>query len=153
MRYPPEHREKTRQRILSQAARLFRRRGYGGVGIDGIMAAARLTRGGFYGYFRSKADLFAAVMRREPDLHRRMRERTSEDPAGLIREALEIVAGYLHPDNQNKVGVSDFTTNVLFHVAVVLNDIELQVDNTSGSVAYVVNVSIKYTFQGGGPNA
>ena len=54
MRYSAEHKQRTRERILTQAARLFRRDGYQGVGIDSIMTGARLTRGGFYGHFRSK---------------------------------------------------------------------------------------------------
>ena len=61
MRYPSEHKAEVRRRIVECAASLFRRRGYDGVGIDAIMAEAELTRGGFYGHFKSKADLFAAV--------------------------------------------------------------------------------------------
>ncbi len=104
MRYPPEHKERTRRRILREAARLFRRRGYHGVGIDGIMSAVGLTRGGFYGHFRSKAALFAEVLRGEHDFNRRMRARRSPDRAALTREAHEIVAGYLDPANRERVG-------------------------------------------------
>jgi len=46
-----------RQRILEVAARLFREKGFEGVGVDGIMEEAGLTHGGFYGHFASKADL------------------------------------------------------------------------------------------------
>jgi len=45
------------QRILDAAARLFREKGFEGVGVDGIMEDAGLTHGGFYGHFDSKADL------------------------------------------------------------------------------------------------
>jgi len=104
MRYSAGHKERTRERILGQAGQLFRRLGYTGVGIDQIMAAAHLTRGGFYGYFRSKAALFAEVIAREPDLVRRMRARTGHTTAQLSTEALEIVAGYLAPENRERVG-------------------------------------------------
>jgi AcrR family transcriptional regulator len=104
MRYPKGHKDKTRQRIVTAAARLFRRHGYAGVGIDEIMAAADLTRGGFYGYFRSKSDLFAAVMQVEHDFNRRMGERPGESVRELGESALDVVSGYLDPRNRKSVG-------------------------------------------------
>jgi len=104
MRYKPEHKERTRERIVTHAARLFRRHGYDGVGVDTIMAASKLTRGGFYGYFRSKAALFAAVLRGEHDFITRMRARPGGTRGELTREALVVVDGYLHPDNRERVG-------------------------------------------------
>ena len=83
---------------------MFRRFGYAGVGIDRIMAAARLTRGGFYGYFRSKADLFAEVMRDEHEFNDRMQARRGRSPEELNRAAMEIVDGYLDPKNRAGVG-------------------------------------------------
>jgi len=104
MRYRPEHKAKVRQRILRAAGRLFRRRGYHGVGIDRIMAAARLTRGGFYGYFRSKSALFAAVLAEEHDFNRRLRGRPGETPAELAASAVTVADGYLDPANRERVG-------------------------------------------------
>jgi TetR/AcrR family transcriptional repressor of nem operon len=60
--YPPRHRDQVRARIVRAAQRLFNRRGFEAVSIDGIMAAAGLTRGGFYRYFESKSDLYAEAM-------------------------------------------------------------------------------------------
>ena len=48
MRYPEGHKASTRERIVATAARLFRVHGFAAVGIDRLMAAAGLTRGGFY---------------------------------------------------------------------------------------------------------
>lgn len=48
-----------RTHIVETASRLFRERGYDGVGVAGLMAAAGFTHGGFYKHFRSKADLMA----------------------------------------------------------------------------------------------
>jgi len=48
-----------RARIVETAATLFRERGYDGVGVADLMAAAGFTHGGFYKHFRSKADLIA----------------------------------------------------------------------------------------------
>ena len=104
MRYGAEHKERMRRRIVEVAGRLFRRHGYRGVGIDTIMSAAGLTRGGFYGYFRSKAALFAAVMAGEHDFTRRLQARPGRTRQALAAQALEVVTGYLHPENRRRVG-------------------------------------------------
>ncbi len=57
MRVSREQATENRQRILEVAGRLFREKGFEGVGVDGIMEEAGLTHGGFYGHFASKADL------------------------------------------------------------------------------------------------
>ena len=51
--------QENRARIVETAAALFRERGYDGVGVAELMAAAGFTHGGFYKHFRSKADLMA----------------------------------------------------------------------------------------------
>ncbi|MGP9801876.1 TetR/AcrR family transcriptional regulator [Rheinheimera sp. NSM] len=51
--------QENRQRIVETASVLFRERGYDGVGVAELMAAAGFTHGGFYKHFGSKADLMA----------------------------------------------------------------------------------------------
>ncbi|HSW06062.1 TetR family transcriptional regulator [Aquabacterium sp.] len=51
--------QENRAHIVATASALFRERGYDGVGIADLMAAAGFTHGGFYKHFRSKADLMA----------------------------------------------------------------------------------------------
>ncbi|MFP3624733.1 TetR/AcrR family transcriptional regulator, partial [Burkholderia sp. SIMBA_051] len=46
-----------RARIVETSSKLFRERGYDGVGVSDLMAAAGFTHGGFYKHFKSKADL------------------------------------------------------------------------------------------------
>lgn len=48
-----------RARIVETASALFRERGYDGVSVADLMAAAGFTHGGFYKHFQSKADLMA----------------------------------------------------------------------------------------------
>lgn len=48
-----------RAHIVDTASMLFRERGYDGVGVADLMAAAGFTHGGFYKHFGSKADLMA----------------------------------------------------------------------------------------------
>ena len=62
MRYGPEHKEKTRARILASAGKLFRRLGYHGAGVDKVMEEAGLTAGGFYAHFDSKQALLAEAI-------------------------------------------------------------------------------------------
>jgi len=82
-----------RQRILEAAGRLFREKGFDGIGVDGIMQEAGLTHGGFYGHFGSKADLAAqacaAALGRTADMWEAMATGHSED--GLA----EIVQSFL----------------------------------------------------------
>lgn len=51
--------EANRAHIVETASRLFRERGYDGIGVADLMAAAGFTHGGFYKHFASKADLMA----------------------------------------------------------------------------------------------
>lgn len=48
-----------RERIVETAARLFRQKGYDGIGVVDLMKSAGLTHGGFYGHFASKEELLA----------------------------------------------------------------------------------------------
>ena len=57
MKIKPEQIAENRERILTAAGKLFREKGFDGVGVDGIMKEAGFTHGGFYGHFASKADL------------------------------------------------------------------------------------------------
>ena len=48
-----------REHIVKTASAMFRERGFDGVGVADLMAAAGFTHGGFYKNFGSKADLMA----------------------------------------------------------------------------------------------
>src|SRR5437870_12845677 len=59
MRYEPEHKTRTRDRIVRNAARKLRAEGLRGPGVASVMKASGLTVGGFYKHFRSKDELLA----------------------------------------------------------------------------------------------
>ena len=61
-RYAAGHREEAKARILTAAGRGFRRRGYGGIGVDGLAKEAEVTSGAFYGHFSSKEAAFKEVV-------------------------------------------------------------------------------------------
>jgi len=48
----------SKARILASAGRGFRRKGFGGLGIDGLAKDAGVTSGAFYAHFESKAEAF-----------------------------------------------------------------------------------------------
>jgi TetR/AcrR family transcriptional repressor of nem operon len=62
MRYDSEHRQRTRERIVREAAVAIRKHGPDRIGIAGLMAKAGLTHGGFYAHFKSKDELVAEAI-------------------------------------------------------------------------------------------
>jgi TetR/AcrR family transcriptional regulator, transcriptional repressor for nem operon len=62
MRYPVEETAAKHERIVKEASRLFRERGFQNVSVGEVMKAAGLTHGAFYAHFASKEDLQAAAI-------------------------------------------------------------------------------------------
>ncbi|MBN2977670.1 TetR family transcriptional regulator [Pseudomonas fluorescens] len=59
MRVSKAQAQANREHIVETASAVFRERGFDGVGVADLMAAAGFTHGGFYKHFGSKADLMA----------------------------------------------------------------------------------------------
>jgi AcrR family transcriptional regulator len=91
--YRPGHKAETRARIVENARVLFNRHGYDNVTIDMVMEAASLTRGGFYGHFRNKQELFAAAV--SGFLMGRGARWRSEAGVNAVRPAVEDAANML----------------------------------------------------------
>lgn len=64
MKVSREQAARNRERVLAAAAKLFRERGFEGVGVADVMHGAGLTHGGFYGQFASKEELAAEAYAR-----------------------------------------------------------------------------------------
>jgi TetR/AcrR family transcriptional repressor of nem operon len=64
MRVSREQASQNRERVLDVAARLFREKGFDGIGVADLMKTAGLTHGGFYGQFASKEELMAQACER-----------------------------------------------------------------------------------------
>ena len=75
MRYSPDQKEKTPQRIGGEAARQFREKGVSNTGLQPLMKALGLTHGGFYAHFRSKDDLVESALQ---EAARQMDEETAQ---------------------------------------------------------------------------
>ena len=61
-----ESKERTRQRLLTEAQRLFRERGYAATSLEQIADAAEVTKGAIYGHFTSKEDLMISALAQVP---------------------------------------------------------------------------------------
>ncbi len=98
MRYSPDHKDLTRQRIIDTASLLFKERGIDATGIALVMSTAELTNGAFYAHFTSKEALVEAVITDQVD---KQIEEFAEFPH-TIEGVKTIVAAYLsqkHRDN------------------------------------------------------
>jgi TetR/AcrR family transcriptional regulator, transcriptional repressor for nem operon len=62
MPYPAGHRAAVKKKVIDSARKLFNRHGFESVSLSQIMADVGLTHGGFYSYFKSKSDLYTAVL-------------------------------------------------------------------------------------------
>jgi TetR/AcrR family transcriptional regulator, transcriptional repressor for nem operon len=62
MRYPVQQTAAKHERIVKEASRLFRERGFENVSVADVMKAAGLTHGAFYAHFGSKEELQAAAV-------------------------------------------------------------------------------------------
>jgi TetR/AcrR family transcriptional repressor of nem operon len=100
MRYDSEHKERTRARVLEEAAKAIRAEGPHRVGVAGVMAKAGLTHGGFYAHFASKDDLVVAAMSRMFDEASAKFDRLTagKPPAAALRAYIDFYLSRQHRD-------------------------------------------------------
>ncbi len=103
MRYDAEHKERTRVRLLTEAAIMLREEGPHGLSVVTLMKRQGLTHGGFYAHFESKDDLIARAI---DVMFDRNCERFLLRTRGLDGEAAlsSYIAYYLSPAHVNKPG-------------------------------------------------
>ena len=86
MRYSPEHKAASREALIKAAARVFREKGYAGVGVDQVADAAGVTSGSFYKHFTGKSQVLLEVARAGIDRVARrirtLRASPTADPLG-----------------------------------------------------------------------
>src|ERR1700736_5877138 len=100
MKVSREQAAENRARVIEVAGRLFREKGFNGVGVADIMKGAGLTHGGFYGQFASKDDLAikACAQTLDRSVARWTRLAAGDDPLAAI------VTSYLAPSHRNAPG-------------------------------------------------
>jgi len=100
MRYNVEHKARTREKVLREAANAIRAEGPDRIGVAALMAKAGLTHGGFYAHFESKDDLVAqAIEQMFADRYRNVVERLQGRPAAEQLESF--VDSYLSPRHRD----------------------------------------------------
>lgn len=62
MRYDAEHKQRTRDRVITVAKQAIRRDGVASLGVAAVMKDAGLTHGGFYAHFASRDALIEAAV-------------------------------------------------------------------------------------------
>jgi AcrR family transcriptional regulator len=92
MRYPKEHKDEARQRLLDASARHVKQHGFAASGVDALASAAGVTSGSLYKHFDGKSDLFAAVIRTELQ---RTAERFAHIDPGDAAAAEKAMTAYL----------------------------------------------------------
>jgi TetR/AcrR family transcriptional repressor of nem operon len=100
MRYDSEHKERTRQRVLTEAAAAIRVHGPDGIGVASLMSKAGLTHGGFYAHFKSKDDLVAQAITQmfEESRQRFIVNADDPDPAVALANYIDMYLSARHRD-------------------------------------------------------
>jgi TetR/AcrR family transcriptional regulator, transcriptional repressor for nem operon len=89
-----------RERVVATAARLFRERGFDGVGISDLMKEVGLTHGGFYAQFPSKEHLMAEAAKiAADDREATLRKQLESQSAGSVKAFIEKYLSKGHRDN------------------------------------------------------
>jgi AcrR family transcriptional regulator len=96
-----EQQARTRSRLMRSAEKLFSRRGLDGASIDDVARDAGFTKGAFYANFRSKEELFLAMLderfaQRIEEIDRVME--SGDEPEAQARRAGADFATYLRSD-------------------------------------------------------
>jgi TetR/AcrR family transcriptional repressor of nem operon len=100
MRVSREQAAKNREHVVDTAARLFRERGYDGIGVADLMKEAGLTHGGFYGNFASKEQLMAEACARAFDsAAERWTRLAARDGAGAMAGIADAYLSRAHVDH------------------------------------------------------
>jgi len=92
MRYPKDHKDASRQRLVEQGGSHAKKHGFNESGMAALAASAGVTTGALYKHFDGKADLFIALISAE--LARTAQMYDAVDPADETSVARSL-AGYL----------------------------------------------------------
>ncbi|NTJ43864.1 TetR/AcrR family transcriptional regulator [Agrobacterium larrymoorei] len=103
MKVTKEKAEENRQQVIDTSSRLFREKGFDGVGVNTLMQAAGLTHGAFYKQFQSKDDLIAKATKAALDQAlQRLSSLTEKDKQASLEKAVG-----LYLSDQHRNGVAD----------------------------------------------
>lgn len=133
MKVSREQAAQNRERIVEVASRLFREKGFDGIGVADLMKGAGLTHGGFYGHFASKEDLLAEAcekaMQNSVAHWQRVIAAAPDDPLGAV------TARYLSEEHRDHPSLGCAVTALAADVARVGPEVRQAM--TDGALAQI----------------
>jgi len=139
MRLTKDQADENRQRILAEAGRLFRERGYDGIGVGTLMREAGFTHGGFYNHFGSKTDLMAKVTAEVLATSAATLDRRMTRADGAKAEAFaDYIARYLSPASRDDPGHA--CPIAALGVDVIRQDTEVKAAFADGLKTYLASL-------------
>lgn len=137
---PPVEPEHRRVQILESARRVFGARGYVGSRVEDIIATAGIARGTFYLYFKSKRDVFDAIL---DDLFVLIRGSIAMvDPQDRERTALEQLRANVDRAMDVLLHDPDITRILLLAAIGLDEDFDTKLDSFYGSVCQMLENSL-----------
>ncbi len=141
MRYPKDHKDASRQRLIELSGSHAKKHGFNETGMASLAASAGVTTGALYKHFDGKSGLFTALVTAELERTARMYAALApSDPAGAPR----LLAGYLsighlrHPEQgcplpslTPEIARADDSTKAAFQDGLL--DIHAQVQRQTAS--------------------
>jgi len=101
---------KTREKIIEKSLQLFSVKGYFNTSVSDILDATGLTKGGLYGHFRSKEDIWYAVYERAVCIWREIVFKNTRD----IGDPLERIEKTVENDMKDYLGGEVFDGGCFF---------------------------------------
>ena len=106
---------RTRQNIIEKSLQLFCVKGYYNTSINDILEATGLTKGGLYGHFSSKEDIWYAVYDEALGIWRQVVFKGIQSNSS----PLERIQTFIENDIKNKLGNDVFEGGCFFHSMLV----------------------------------
>lgn len=96
--------EKRKQAIMVAAARLFQEQGFSAASMEDIAAAAELSVGTVYNYFKSKAEIGLAIYQADRDLVHAATDKVIANPPG---DPVTAICRMMETDFETEIGYLD----------------------------------------------
>ena len=118
----------TRQDIIEKSMQLFSVKGYFNTSVNDILAVTGLTKGGLYGHFRNKEDIWYAVYDQAVAIWRNIVLKGAEE----ITDPLERIERTIENDMKNYLGADVFEGGCFFFNMLV--ELSGQSSSMAGSI-------------------
>ncbi len=99
--------EERRAEIVAAADQLFRQKGYAKCSVDMIIREIGVAKGTFYYYFKSKADILAAIVDRTLNQVVELAEGVADEPSLTAMQKMEALLGNSHIGDDDSLDVAE----------------------------------------------